>query len=926
MDRVVGRGISREDVHPDLTGEATTAEMLRSFWPFTVGHRRRLGVSFAFSLVQFAIAAALPMLTGDLLSAALRSTTASAAVERYSDEWLARANDTAALIGDLAPSSADPVGTTGAIRAAQALQSVASARGVVDELFPGDLVYDTSGSIGRDLRRQIGESDEVWVQVALAVTDDDRIGRPELDVLEASDEIADQRAFDFLVGVLALDRSADSQRHGEQTRLLITSIAQFVAAIAALAAVRFVALVLSQRTLLSSGRALQDSVFNRIHDSMLLESGEIPRPSMVSRCSAYVETVVKALRGMVVSGIPAVMNLVLSVALLVWIDVTIGLIMLSTVILFEVARRIVTPSWSRTVREQIDRTTAVGEVVDEAVTSERSTRLQRAEQIERRRFVDKADLVRSALARLGNYAASFDVSAGVVGQFGVVAITAIVGIGRRDLSVGEATAAVLYAQAVAGAVAAIPPTVIGLQEAAPYMRRLQRVLLSPVRWYEPSTPVSPPAVVDGIAADALETVDLDGRPILCGLSFAARHGSVTVVVGTDADEGDHLVRLLGGLERPVHGAVLVGGVGLADLAFSDARRLVHVVPRFVTVFAASFEDNVTLGEPTRSPVADVVGRAGLDDFTAGLISRMSSDTSSDRRRVSSEALARLGLARAVSSVAEVIVIEDPSPALDREAAHRWWSQVRTALADRIVVVVTDQVDVLHDDDAVVVVRSGAVAETGSRHTLLESGRWFPEIWRRSSSSAIETQDLASLPMLVGLDQGALEAIAGRMVTERYDTDEPIFVAGDPADRVFVVLDGRVELSDSGRRVGTVGPGGHFGDFTVSHGRAVHDAVRTTTARARGPVVVRSLHRLAVSSGVLGALERTPTEQRLYAHVLRRGEASLDELRAMAPDTDVDVVLASLLAAGLVVAADTPDTYRSASFTRRPRLSADWLIT
>ncbi|MFZ9630243.1 MAG: hypothetical protein ACO3C1_12945, partial [Ilumatobacteraceae bacterium] len=226
MHIVEPSGTARAAVHPDLPGEATTAEMIRSFWPFTVGRRRRLGVALVLAIVQFVVAAALPLLTGELLASALRSTTAADAVERYTTEWLARARDTAALIGDLAPTSSDPDATSAGIRAAAAQQDVAAAREVVDDLFPGELTYDTSGAIGRTIHRQVGESDDGWVVTALAATDDGSVGRDELVGLGGSTAQDDQRAFDFLVGTLALDEDAAAQRHDEQTRLLVVALAR----------------------------------------------------------------------------------------------------------------------------------------------------------------------------------------------------------------------------------------------------------------------------------------------------------------------------------------------------------------------------------------------------------------------------------------------------------------------------------------------------------------------------------------------------------------------------------------------------------------------------------------------------------------------------------------------------------------------------
>jgi CRP-like cAMP-binding protein len=110
----------------------------------------------------------------------------------------------------------------------------------------------------------------------------------------------------------------------------------------------------------------------------------------------------------------------------------------------------------------------------------------------------------------------------------------------------------------------------------------------------------------------------------------------------------------------------------------------------------------------------------------------------------------------------------------------------------------------------------------------------------------------------------------------------------------------VTVTDAGgqeRRTAVLGPGNHCGDLSLTVGET-----RAESAWALTPLVVRSLSREAITAGLTGLLDRTPTERRIVTSILRSGPATADELRQRLPDVEprlFDSSLALLLKDGAV---------------------------
>ena len=889
-------------LHPQFPGEARVWEMLRSFWPYTRGTRGLGTLQLLLSVAFFVCTALLPLQIGNLLSTALSSAQADSQVRQYVLDPAAVQRATLAMVK---PELATPGEINAAARAIAATEDQIRLNGadaLLDVLFPHGLRYRT------DDLAAIDEPSQAWEELASHLFSSPRLGRDQLETLLDSAMSAPSRpkaqAFAYTVNTLLIDRSAKDQRATARNHRFAFELARFAVLVALVVVLRLVALALAQRATLSSARRLQDAVFARVHDTALVDAGALARPSMVSRCSSYVDNVQKVLLKAQTEGVADLAALVLSIAFLVYIDLPMALLMLGVMGFFEIVRRMVSGRWSRLAHERLDLNTAMSEVVDMAIAGSDGIRATRSQGPTRRNFARRADAVTRHTRRLEIFGEVFRISAFGLGQFSVLAVIAIVGFARRDITLAHATAIVLYVREVASSLEDVPGMVVELQEAAPYMRRLRRVLAAPLRRAEPSTPQPFPAQVEQLAFTNVAKVYPDDSPGCEDVNFVATRGPWTVLVGGPGSGIAGVLDLTAGLERPDIGTVDVGAlsinaVDLASIAHSDLARHLVVLPEDPPVFEGTVADNLTLHcDPVDdNALGTVLESVGLQPWVGSLAGGLATVIGQRRHFLDLEVRVRLTVARMILSNASVVVIHDPSKRLDREVGDELWSLMHRAFVDRVVVATTDRLDRLADDEQVLCLRHGTIVESGHRQDLMARDGTFTALWGRLVEGADQFDELAAIPSLARLSPDTLRDLTRRLVTEHFPAGQVIYGVGAAADRVYVVVEGVVDLVEGDRLVGSARSGAYFGDVDPGD-----SGVRTGSARARSDVVVRSLHRLSISRGVAGVLDRPDDERVLYTWITRHGSATRQELEALVARIDVDAALAGLLGAGMLTTA------------------------
>ncbi len=909
-------------LHPQFKGDARVSEMIRSFWPFTRGTRSLGTVQIVLSVAFFVCTALLPLQIGNLLSTALSSAQTDRQVRQYVLDPAAVQRSTQTM---LKPELATPEEIRAAALAITATEDQIRLNGadeLLDALFPHGLTYRTKDLAGID------EPTTEWELTVSKLFSLPRLSRTEVEDLRdsaiSSKTRSSTQAFAFTVNTLLVDQSAKSQREDWRNHRFTFELARFGALVGLIVVLRVVALLLAQRSTLSSARRLQDAIFARVHDTALVDAGALARPSMVSRCSSYVDNVQKALLKAQTEGVADLAALVLSVGFLVYIDRPVALLMIGVIALFEITRHLISGRWSRTAHERLDLNTSLSEVVDGAIAVSDGIRATRTEAAARGTFSGRAQAVMRKTKRLEIFGEAFRISAFGLGQFSVLTVIAIVGFARRDITLAHATAVVLYVREVASSLERLPGMIVQLQETAPYMRRLRRVLAAPLRRVEPVTPQPFPVAPVALTFDHVGKVYPDDSPGCEDVSFTARRGSWTYLVGTSGSGISSVLELATGLEHPNLGTVSIDVTDLSRIPHATLSEHLAVLPEFPSVFEGTVAANLTVncGVVDEEELERVVRVVGLEPWVGTLESGLQTLIGLPRRTLDIDIRVRLTLARMVLSRADVVILVDPSRYLDREVADELWALMHRTFEDRLVLASTERLDRLSDEETVLCFRSGTVLERGTVKELRARDGLFTALWKRFVDGAEQYEELAAIPALAGLSAESLRDLSSRLVTERFAAGETVFSTGSPAERVYVVVDGVVDVLDDAGRSETIRTGSHFGDMD-----AQSNDVRTSTARARTDLVVRSLHRLSISRGLSGILDRPDGERVLFTWLTRHGSATRSELNQLDDRIDVNEALTGLLASGMLLSgtdAGGETTYR-VSGARRQRARSTALL-
>ncbi|RST19007.1 ABC transporter ATP-binding protein [Streptomyces sp. WAC05374] len=283
---------------------------------------------------------------------------------------------------------------------------------------------------------------------------------------------------------------------------------------------------------------------------------------------------------------------------------------------------------------------------------------------------------------------------------------------RGDITVGELVAAVGLAQYLLGPFQLLTYVNGEFALARASAGRIAEVLASPPAVTSGDTPLPRPLAghvrLRGLAHGALRGVDLD-----------ITAGSVVGVVAKDPATAHDLLLCLGRELDPDEGAVELDGTATTELAAESARRAILVAHHDADLFEASLLDNVRAGTDAGAPgLGPALSAAAADDVARALPQGTATVLSERGRSLSGGQRQRVALARALAADPPVLVVHDPTTAVDTVTESRIASRLRDLRRGRTTILVTTSPALLAATDRVVLLEDGAVAAEGRHGDLV----------------------------------------------------------------------------------------------------------------------------------------------------------------------------------------------------------------
>jgi ABC-type multidrug transport system fused ATPase/permease subunit len=225
---------------------------------------------------------------------------------------------------------------------------------------------------------------------------------------------------------------------------------------------------------------------------------------------------------------------------------------------------------------------------------------------------------------------------------------------------------------------------------------------------------------------------VQGTPVLSGISFHSRAGSVTALVGSSGSGKSTIISLVCGFHSAVNGKILVDGIDLKTIQLSSYREQLGVVLQETFLFDGTIRDNVLFSRPeaTEEQWLQACRVARVDEFADRLPERYETIIGERGVKLSGGQRQRISIARAILADPRILILDEATSSLDSESETLIQSAVACLMQDRTTFVIAHRLSTIRRADQILVIEQGRVVECGSHTSLYKlRGRYY-ELYTR----------------------------------------------------------------------------------------------------------------------------------------------------------------------------------------------------
>ncbi|MDR3748165.1 MAG: ABC transporter ATP-binding protein [Acidobacteriota bacterium] len=226
-------------------------------------------------------------------------------------------------------------------------------------------------------------------------------------------------------------------------------------------------------------------------------------------------------------------------------------------------------------------------------------------------------------------------------------------------------------------------------------------------------------------------------PVLKDVSFTIKAGQLVGVVGPTGSGKSTVVSLIPRFYDPQAGVVKIDGQDVRDLKIQALREQIGYVLQDTVLFRGTVADNIAFGRPgaTREEIIEAAKLANADEF----ISRMTNgyDTMVGERglTLSGGQRQRIGIARVMVRNSPILLLDEPTAALDSESEKLVIEALERLMKGRTVITIAHRLSTIRDADQIIVIADGVVKESGNHDELMARNGIYAELHRTQFDDA-----------------------------------------------------------------------------------------------------------------------------------------------------------------------------------------------
>lgn len=252
------------------------------------------------------------------------------------------------------------------------------------------------------------------------------------------------------------------------------------------------------------------------------------------------------------------------------------------------------------------------------------------------------------------------------------------------------------------------------------------------------------------------------KQILQDVTLAVQPGEVVALVGGTGSGKSTLMNLLMRFYEVADGRVLLDGHDVRQIRVADLRRQFAIVPQESVLFASSIRDNIAYGHPTASDEAIVAAAQAANAHDFIMAQPEGYDTRLGERggTLSGGQRQRLAIARAILRDAPILVLDEPTAALDAGSEALVMAALERLMAGRTTFIIAHRLSTIRHADKIVVMDQGQVLEVGAHEELLRRNGHYARLVRlQSGGDVVDVAVETAVPPLNGREMTWQPALA-----------------------------------------------------------------------------------------------------------------------------------------------------------------------
>ena len=300
-----------------------------------------------------------------------------------------------------------------------------------------------------------------------------------------------------------------------------------------------------------------------------------------------------------------------------------------------------------------------------------------------------------------------------------------------DLQIGSMMAFMQYAMQVIFSFLMVSMVFIMLPRATVAAQRVAQVLELKPTVTDPPQPQSWPEGARGEVEfrDVSYAFPNATSPVLNSISFVARPGQTTAVIGSTGSGKSTLVNLIPRFFDVTAGQILIDGVDIRQVRQSDLHDRLGYVPQKGSLFSGQVLSNLRYGAPQAGldQVQKAAEIAQAEEFIKLMPQKYASPIAQGGANVSGGQRQRLAIARALVKDADILIFDDSFSALDFQTDSNLRADLKKHLHDKTILIVAQRINTVVDADLIIVLDNGQIVGQGNHQELLGTCQVYREI-------------------------------------------------------------------------------------------------------------------------------------------------------------------------------------------------------